>query len=109
MPKSKHKRKSIPNQERWITYFLDDYKCVNCGECDFSKLSIDHIIPVSQGGKNDISNYQTLCMDCNVKKGVYPNFHLTWLKIRSRLTKEEINKTLDFMVTIDFDGVKIEK
>ena len=29
--------------------------------------SVDHIIPVSKGGKNEMTNYATSCMDCNQK------------------------------------------
>lgn len=28
----------------------------------------DHIIPKSKGGKNDMSNYQTMCEPCNMLK-----------------------------------------
>jgi hypothetical protein len=45
----------------------DCYKCVYCKSTD--NLSIDHIIPVSQGGNNHISNLQTLCRSCNSMKG----------------------------------------
>jgi hypothetical protein len=32
-------------------------------------ITKDHIIPKSKGGKNHLSNYQTMCINCNVKKG----------------------------------------
>lgn len=41
-----------------------------CGYC-FSnkKLTIDHIIPKSRGGKNTWENLVTCCGSCNLKKG----------------------------------------
>ena len=32
------------------------------------KLTVDHIVPVSLGGKNTIDNLQPLCLTCNSKK-----------------------------------------
>lgn len=44
-------------------------KCQLCGKTnEESKLTIDHIIPVSKGGKNNINNLQPLCHSCNVHK-----------------------------------------
>lgn len=44
-----------------------------CECCGISKedrpLDIDHIVPVSKKGSNDISNYQALCWLCNTNKG----------------------------------------
>ena len=32
-------------------------------------ITKDHIVPRSKGGKNIISNYQTMCFECNNNKG----------------------------------------
>ena len=36
---------------------------------DGTLMTKDHIYPKSLGGKNSIDNFQTMCTDCNVKKG----------------------------------------
>jgi 5-methylcytosine-specific restriction enzyme A len=43
------------------------YKCVGCSSTD--NLQVDHIIPLSRGGKHNESNFQILCKTCNLKKG----------------------------------------
>jgi len=40
--------------------------CLICKEV--KKLTIDHIIPLSKGGSNYISNIQGLCFECNSNK-----------------------------------------
>jgi 5-methylcytosine-specific restriction endonuclease McrA len=49
---------------------LDQYghRCLCCGAD--GPLSPDHVIPLSQGGPNDIGNIQPLCRPCNTRKGV---------------------------------------
>lgn len=42
-------------------------RCLRCGKK--RKLTVDHVLPISLGGSNDISNLQPLCKDCNCCKG----------------------------------------
>lgn len=48
----------------------DNYTCQLCGKYmpDEVGLHIDHIIPISKGGKSVPSNLQVLCSKCNGKK-----------------------------------------
>jgi len=47
----------------------DGKRCSQCGATE--NLTIDHIIPISKDGTNDLDNLQVLCLSCNCKKGIY--------------------------------------
>ena len=60
----------------------DRFKCAYCG-ARREKLSIDHIIPKSRGGKMTFENCVAACKPCNLKKGGRtPNEARMYLKIR---------------------------
>lgn len=63
-------RAKVSNKLRFSIYARDGYKCCNCGIADDgTNLEIDHIIPISKGGKSTCDNLQTLCHKCNIEKG----------------------------------------
>lgn len=51
----------------------DHFTCCNCGNSTDREpnllLEIDHIMPLSKGGKTEVDNLQTLCWKCNRSKG----------------------------------------
>lgn len=63
------RRKATAHTRKIRSKVFEKYgrKCLCCGAT--KNLSIDHVVPLSKGGVNDISNYQPLCKSCNSKKG----------------------------------------
>jgi hypothetical protein len=54
---------------RFAVLSRDGYKCRYCGRsADEVSLQVDHIVPRSKGGMDDVSNYITACRDCNIGK-----------------------------------------
>ena len=41
-------------------------RCMKCGGMD--RLELDHVVPVSKGGRHEYENFQTLCKRCNSGK-----------------------------------------
>ncbi len=66
---TKPKRKPIDSRLRHECFKRDNYRCLECGATNYeSQLHADHIIPVSQGGTDELDNLQTLCDRCNISK-----------------------------------------
>lgn len=63
------RRNMTPELRRFIAE-RDDYTCQICGKRmpDRVGLEIDHIVPVSKGGKTVPSNLRVLCSRCNRRK-----------------------------------------
>jgi hypothetical protein len=69
------KREKIPEWIKKAVFFRDRGKCCNCKSDLSGTLTIhgekefDHIVSLSQGGANDVTNIQLLCKKCNRHKG----------------------------------------
>lgn len=61
-------RAKVSNELRQEIFERDGYTCVNCGSTEKESLEIDHIMPISKGGKTEPGNLQTLCRNCNIRK-----------------------------------------
>jgi 5-methylcytosine-specific restriction endonuclease McrA len=64
----------LPRQEvkfnRRNIYARDSSRCQYCGrKMPTQELSLDHVLPRSQGGKTSWDNIVCCCIRCNVKKG----------------------------------------
>ena len=59
-------RNKVPYSRKNV-FIRDGHKCVYCGTPN--KLSIDHVLPSSRGGKTEFKNCVASCVRCNIAKG----------------------------------------
>lgn len=78
--KRKKTKYRLPKGLRRKVFARDCYKCYMCDrkvkriheggkQEDGSLATVDHLIPRSKGGTDDIDNLKTCCYDCNQRKG----------------------------------------
>jgi len=60
-------RNQVPFNKRNVIV-RDEFKCAYCG-IKHKSLTVDHVIPVSKGGKSTFENCVAACSKCNTKKG----------------------------------------
>jgi len=66
------RKRKISKELRVQVLIRDKYKCRMCGRSkDEVTLHVDHIIPASKGGTDEMSNLAALCSDCNIGKSDY--------------------------------------
>ena len=85
----KTKRQKWVEGHKEILFRLQKGKCNICGKSrKIERLEVDHIIPFSLGGKNNLGNTQLLCISCNKIK-------------RNKVTPEEYNDYIKYERILD--------
>ena len=57
-------------QDKRLLFDYQQGKCVYCGNgLGYDELEIEHMVPKSRGGQDNIRNYQLACSVCNQAKG----------------------------------------
>ena len=67
---SKSKKEKKVNFHRRAIFYRDNFCCGYCGDkFKTSHLTLDHVLPVCQGGEKVWNNIVSACSQCNRKKG----------------------------------------
>lgn len=61
---------AVSVRTRFEVFKRDEFTCLYCGrKSPDVVLEVDHIVPVCEGGGDDVVNLRTSCWDCNRGKG----------------------------------------
>jgi len=73
--KTKCKRIHFSLSTRQAIYHNANCRCQICGKLiTYEEFTVDHIIPLANGGTNDMSNLQSACLQCNkIKADILPD------------------------------------
>ena len=86
------KRKGISKKTRFEVFKRDSFKCQYCGKtAPDTILVVDHIVPVKDGGDNELTNLVTACDVCNQGKGARSLDDNTVVE-KQRKQMEELNE-----------------
>lgn len=67
--------------------------CAHCGkELDLETMTVDHVIPLSKGGTNELKNLVALCEDCNRGKCNYVVDPEDYFKYLNWIYLKDLNK-----------------
>ena len=121
------KHKHLQFKTRW-KIFARDLECRSCGlkieqvvisevhnndwtPCNFSSeetiwFNIDHIVPKSKGGTNDLWNLRATCQPCNGKKGDEHLYVLYGIEVPSDFENQILKKQYCKQIKIHYPAWK---
>lgn len=106
----------ITDNRRLAIYLRDGLACVYCGSSveEGTKLTLDHILPYSQGGTNETGNLLTCCHKCNSSRGVrsvtvFTAVTAAYLGIAPAQITKHINKCLKRTANVKAAKVIIDR
>lgn len=113
----KQKQQRINFTKDFRKEFFQNNKLCNNKECNIKlkkgDREIDHIIPLSQGGTNDLENLQALCKECHFDKTQdditdeninISKTHSSFSNVVSKVLESNLNKSLAFVEKIKHIG-----
>jgi hypothetical protein len=64
------RRRAMSVKRRFEVLRRDGFRCVYCGrQASEAELHVDHVVPVIDGGSDELHNLVAACVDCNLGKG----------------------------------------
>lgn len=100
-------RKPLSKKIRFEVFKRDSFTCQYCGcKAPDVILEVDHLNPVSKGGKNDMLNLITSCFDCNRgKKAVKLDDNSILEKQRNQIEELNLRRQQLEMILMWRDGL----
>ena len=96
-------RKPLSKKIRFEVFKRDAFTCQYCGQmAPDVLLEVDHIKPVASGGKNDLLNLVTACINCNRGKGAREIDDLSAVKKQQKQLKELSERREQLKMTLEW-------
>ena len=110
-------RKPLSKKTRFEVFKRDKFTCQYCGKpAPDVVLEVDHIIPVAEGGGDEMTNLVTACFDCNRGKGARELSDDTVLKKQKaqldmlQERRDQIEMMYEWQLSLaDENGLKVER
>ncbi len=65
---SKSSKRSVSETKKKYVASLQNWKCKDCDDMLSAWFEVDHIVPLHNGGTNNVNNLVALCRNCHGKK-----------------------------------------